>query len=182
MRNLWLAPLYAGLALSANAAFADLADLRVGSLEKLQIHSAPVAGAEAIFFDPEGNERTLSDYDGKITLVNFWATWCAPCRKEMPSLDRLAAQMESEDFAVVTVATGRNKMAAIEKFFATENIQNLPILLDPKSALAREMNVEGLPATILLDRQGQEVARLVGEAEWDSESAKAIFAELIAQK
>ena len=175
MRKLWLAPLYAGLALSANAAFADLAELREGTLKKLQIHEATIDGSAAEFFDVDGGTHDLSEYAGKIVVLNFWATWCAPCRKEMPALDDLAAEMGGEDFAVVTIATGRNKMPAIEKFFAEAEIENLPILLDPKSALAKDMNVEGLPATILLDRDGREVARLMGEAEWNSDSAKAIL-------
>ncbi|WP_380054667.1 TlpA disulfide reductase family protein [Falsihalocynthiibacter sp. SS001] len=179
MRNIWLAPLYAGLALSANAAFADLGALREGTLEKLQIHESPVDGSDAVYFDPDGRELTLAEYEGKITLVNFWATWCAPCRKEMPSLDALEAELSGDDFAVVTIATGRNRMPAIEKFFADESIENLPILLDPKSALAMDMEVTGLPATVLLNREGQEIARLVGDAEWDSESAKAIIRALI---
>lgn len=175
MRNLWLAPLYAGLALSANAAFADLAALREGTLEKLQIHEEVVAGSDAIFFDVDGGEHDLSEYVGKVVVLNFWATWCGPCRKEMPSLDALETEIGGDDFAVVTIATGRNKMPAIEKFFADENITKLPILLDPKSALAKDMDVVGLPATILLDREGREVARLMGDAEWDSASSKAIL-------
>lgn len=181
MRNLWLAPLYAGLALSANAAFADLAALREGTLEKLQIHEEAVAGSDAIFFDVDGGEHQLSEYGGKVVVLNFWATWCGPCRKEMPALDALEAELGGADFAVVTIATGRNKMPAIEKFFAQAEIENLPILLDPKGALAKDMGVLGLPATILLDRKGQEVARLMGEAEWNSASAKAIIQEIASQ-
>lgn len=181
MRNLWLAPLYAGLALSANAAFGDLASLRKGSLEKLQIHAETTAGSEAVYFDADGGEHQLSEYAGKVVVLNFWATWCGPCRKEMPALDALEAELGGDDFAVVTIATGRNKMPAIEKFFTDTKIENLPILLDPKSALAKDMDVSGLPATILLNRKGQEVARLMGEAEWDSESAKAILQEIATQ-
>lgn len=179
MRNLWLAPLYAGLALSANAAFADLSTLTGGNFVKLQIQDAPLTASEAAFFTPDGQENTLADYRGKIVVLNFWATWCAPCRKEMPSLDRLEAALGGEDFAVVTLATGRNKLPAIEAFFAEGALTNLPILLDPKSAVARDMDVLGLPATILLNRDGQEFARLVGEAEWDSPAALAAFTALI---
>jgi thiol-disulfide isomerase/thioredoxin len=179
MRNIWLAPLYAGLALSANAAFADLSALTDGNFAKLQLHDAPAPVSEAAFFSPGGQEHTLSDYRGKIVVVNFWATWCAPCRKEMPSLDRLQAELGGDDFAVVTLATGRNKLPAIEAFLSEGGLTNLPILLDPKSAVARDMDVLGLPATVILNRNGQEIARLVGEAEWDNPQALEAFIALI---
>lgn len=181
MRLLWLASLYAGAALSANAALANIADLREGMLEKLQFHDAPIAASQAIYFDPDDGEHTLAEYEGKIAVVNFWATWCAPCRVEMPSLDHLQKAFDRSDLEVVTIATGRNRLPMIEKFFAEEGLEELPILLDPKSALAKDMGVEGLPVTVVLDRNGQEIARLTGGAEWDTESALAIFNALVAE-
>lgn len=111
-------------------------------------------------------------------MLNFWATWCAPCRKEMPSLDRLAAT-SGDSVAVVTVATGRNPPPAVKRFFEEIGVQNLPVLLDPKSALARKMGVFGLPLTVILNPEGQEVARLIGDAEWDSADARAMLDALI---
>jgi thiol-disulfide isomerase/thioredoxin len=115
-----------------------------------------------------------------VVVLNFWATWCAPCRAELPALDALAAEM-APDVAVLAVATGRNPPAAIDRFRAEAGIVNLPLLLDPKAALAREMGVIGLPVTVLLDRDGNEVARLIGEADWSGAEARAVLAHLAAR-
>lgn len=176
--------LYMALALGANAAFAaepaQLEALRDGSMKKLVVHAEPKpVSATAFNLADEAGMTSLEDYRGKVVLVNFWATWCAPCRKEMPQLAELQAEFGGEDFEVLTIATGRNSPVGIQKFFDETGIDNLPRHQDPKQALAREMAVIGLPITVLLDRDGQEVARLLGDAEWNSESAKAIIRAMI---
>lgn len=174
-----LAVVYTALALGANPVAADpaLEALKSGDMRKLVVHSTPIAAGDATFTDPEGKTHSLADWQGKVVVLNFWATWCAPCRAEMPSLDALQKDI-GPDAAVVTIATGRNLLPAIEKFFTETRVQNLPILLDPKSGLARQMGVVGLPVTVLLDKQGREVARMIGEADWNSPEAKAVLAEL----
>ncbi|MGI1662895.1 TlpA disulfide reductase family protein [Palleronia sp. KMU-117] len=182
MKALKSAVLYTALALGANAAMADpsaLAALRDGDMQKLIFHPEPQAVSQVAFADASGAEFTLADWQGKHVVVNFWATWCAPCRKEMPGLDRLQAEFGGDAFEVVTIATGRNSLTGIRKFFEETGVTNLPILLDPKSGLARDMGVLGLPITVVLDPEGREIARLIGDAEWDSDSAKAIVAALI---
>ncbi|MEM9524785.1 MAG: TlpA disulfide reductase family protein [Pseudomonadota bacterium] len=177
--------LYMALALGANAGSTDVAQLealREGQMKKLMFHAEPKAVSRQSFTASDGATHTLADWRGKHVVLNFWATWCAPCRKEMPSLDRLQAAFGGEDFEVVTIATGRNSVEGIEKFFADGNIRNLPILLDEKQALARDMAVLGLPITVILEPGGKEIARLRGDAEWDSDSAKAIFAALIGRE
>lgn len=94
-------------------------------------------------------------------------------------LDALQAEFGGETFEVVTIATGRNAVPAIKRFFEEIGVSHLPILLDPKQELAREMAVLGLPITIILNPEGQEIARLRGDAEWDGESAKAIITALV---
>lgn len=181
MRLIHSVVLYTALALGANSVAADTADieaLREGTLKKLIFHSAPKDVSQAIFTDPDGGEHTLSEWQGQYVALNFWATWCAPCRKEMPSLNALQAEFGDETFEVVTVATGRNTVPAIKRFFEEVEVTNLPILLDPKQALAREMAVLGLPITVILNPEGQEIARLRGDAEWYSDSARAIIAAL----
>lgn len=180
MRFIFAVVLYAALAVTANADTAALNDLREGTMRKLQFHDAPRPVPQAVLLDATDGEHALSDYRGKYVLLNFWATWCAPCRKEMPSLDRLQASVGGADFAVVTVATGRNPVPAIKKFFDEIEVSHLPILRDPRQTFARDMAVLGLPSTILIDRDGNEIARLIGDAEWDSASAKAIVSALIA--
>ncbi len=157
---------------------AEIREMREGSMRKLILHPGPKARADIPHTDPDGTRRSLTEYRGKHVLVNFWATWCAPCRKEMGSLDRLQAELQSDRFEVVTIATYRNPLPAITRFFREEGIANLPILLDPQGALAAEYGLLGLPLSVVLNPDGREIARLIGDAEWDSESARKIFGML----
>ncbi len=170
-----LAILYTAFALGANAglASADPAALRDGDMKKLAIHTQAISLPEATLLDAADAPHSMADYHGQWVVLNFWATWCAPCRKEMPSLQRLQAKLP--EIAVVPVATGRNAVPGIEKFFAEAEITTLPILRDPKSELARSAGVMGLPVTLILNPKGEEVARLIGDAEWDSDSAVAVL-------
>lgn len=182
MKFLKCAVLYTALVLGANSALADasaLEALRDGSMKKLQFHAEPQTVSAAVFTEPDGTERTLADWQGKHIVLNFWATWCAPCRKEMPALDALQREFGGEKFEVVTLATGRNKLAGINRFFEEEKITALPILLDAKQAVARDMAVLGLPITVIIDPEGREIARLRGDADWYSDSARAIVARMI---
>ncbi|MEM6384839.1 MAG: TlpA disulfide reductase family protein [Pseudomonadota bacterium] len=182
MRRLLLAVLYTGFALTANAALADMSELeamREGTMKKL-IFSEPAPVSDVTFTHADGGDFTLDGFHGKHVVVNFWATWCAPCRKEMPMLSELQTEFGGDSFEVVTIATGRNDLNGIKRFFAEIEVDNLPLYLDPKQALARDMAVLGLPITLILDPQGREIARMRGDADWNSESAKAIIAALIA--
>ncbi|SDW42575.1 TlpA disulfide reductase family protein [Celeribacter indicus] len=185
LKKLIAATLYTALSLGAiPASGADLeraAALREDSLQKLSFHDTPKPVSDVVFTDPEGGEHRLSDHSGKLVLLNFWATWCAPCRKEMPELDALQTAYGAEGLEVLTVATGRNPLPAIRKFYDETDLTALPVLLDPQSALARDMAVLGLPVTVLIDPEGQEIARMTGDAEWFSSSAKALTEELLRQ-
>ena len=178
--------LYAALTLGANpvAAFdvetrQTILDMRVDDMRKMKVHVIPGDIVMVEFQDVEGNKMTLADTNGQYRLVNFWATWCAPCREEMPALDALQVEMGGEDFQVMTIATGRNRLAGIRKFYAEASVTNLPVLLDPKGKLAVSMGALGLPVTILLDREGQEIARLTGGADWASENALEVLRALM---
>ena len=174
--------LYTALILGANAAAADTAALealRQGSLQKL-VFRDPVAVPDVVFTDPAGAEHRLSDWAGSYVLVNFWATWCAPCRQEMPGLDALQAEFGGKGFEVVPIATGKNALPGIRRFYAETGVTHLPVLLDPRQALARAMGVLALPVSVLLDPEGREIARLIGDADWSGASARAIVAALLA--
>lgn len=158
---------------------ADIAELREGDMRKLVIHSEARPVTAKPFVTTDGEEQTLAQFEGQVVLLNFWATWCAPCRKEMPALDALNIDMGGDDFQVVTVATGRNSPAAMRRFFEETDVQSLPLYNDPKQAIARDMAVLGLPITVLIDRSGKEIARLQGDADWSSDSAKAILQAVI---
>lgn len=175
---------YAGFGGMANHAVAQgasqLEQIRRDDMRKLDVHAEPQQLPGETFTDPDGNAYTLADYAGKIVLVNFWATWCAPCREEMPDLDALNADLAGEDFEVVTIASGRNSLSGIRAFFEEEQIETLPILLDPQGQLSRRAGVLGLPVSILMNREGREIARLQGGAHWNDAPAREIIAAAIA--
>lgn len=181
VRKILLTAAYIAASLGANAAAAqDLSDLQVGDMRGLVIHSEPVDASALPFVLADDTEGALVDYAGQHVLLNFWATWCAPCREEMPSLQTLQDTLGGEAFQVVTLATGRNPPQAIRRFFDDEGITTLPQHRDINQQIAREMGIFGLPITVVLDPQGQEIARLRGDADWASPEAIAILEALIA--
>ena len=127
------------------------------------------------FVTAEGKPATLKDFAGRVVLLNLWATWCAPCVREMPSLDRLQAELGGADFEVVALSSDRSGKAAVEPFFRSHGLSELAIYLDPKSEATRALGARGLPTTLLIDRRGREAGRLEGAAEWDSPEAKALI-------
>lgn len=185
MKRIIAVAIYMALALGAIPSHADTAAaaLRTGDMKKLLFHSAPKPVPTVLFDLADGaGTRSLQDYEGKYVLLNFWATWCAPCRHEMPMLSALQTQFGGDQFKVVTIATGRNSPAGIKKFFNDSKIDNLPRHQDPKQKLASQMGVFGLPITVIIDPESKEIARLRGDADWASESAKAIIKSLISRE
>ncbi len=172
----------AALSLTASGAFAlDLEPLRQGDMKKLAVTTPAALLPEVVLLDDTGAERSIADWRGKVLVVNFWATWCASCRIEMPSLDRLQGAMGGDDFQVLTVATGRNTMPAIDKFFAEANVTQLPILRDERQKLSRELGILGLPVTLIIDREGREIGRMIGDTAWDGPEAQALLAAVVAE-
>lgn len=162
---------YTALAQGANAT--DLSALQVGDMKKMVIHAAPVDLPAVTLVDLGDAPQDLTQFRGRWTLVNFWATWCAPCRAEMPSIGRLAQELP--DLQVVLIATGRNPVPQIIRFTEEVGVSSLPQLRDPKMALSSQIGILGLPVTIILNPQGQEVARMIGDAEWDTPEALALI-------
>jgi thiol-disulfide isomerase/thioredoxin len=174
--------LYLAAGLGANAAMAqDLSTYLTGSMRGLVIHDAPVATSRLPYVRADETQGALADYAGQYVVLNFWATWCAPCREEMPSLQNLQSALGGEEFTVVTLATGRNPPQAIRRFFEEIGVTTLPQYRDINQQIAREMGVFGLPITVILNPEGREIARLRGDAHWDSPEALALIAALIGQ-
>ncbi len=129
----------------------------------------------APLFGADGKKIDLSAYRGKVVLLNFWATWCAPCIREMPSLDMLHERLGGRSFAVVAVSIDRAGFARIKPFLARIRVTKLHVYLDKSSKLYRKFGVQALPTTFLIDHQGRVRGYLEGPAEWDSKEARALI-------
>ena len=155
--------------------------LSVGQMAGFVFKNAPEELPHAPFVDADGRELTLADYKGKVVLLNLWATWCAPCRKEMPGLDRLQASLGSDKFEVVAVSVDRTGVDGAKKFLEQIHVRSLAVLADPTARMATTLRAIGLPSTLLIDAQGREIGRLVGPAEWDTPEAKALIRATLKQ-
>jgi thiol-disulfide isomerase/thioredoxin len=144
-----------------------------GRLDRSRAGSAAPATA---FEDPDGAPASLADFRGKPVLVNLWATWCAPCIAEMPTLDSLAGR-EARRLRVVTISQDLDGRDKVEAFFAKQGYRHLETWLDPQMALMGELKVDTLPTTILYDAQGREVWRVVGMEDWESGRAAVLLKE-----
>ncbi len=154
---------------------ATLQALAVGELAKIVVHAEPRLWPDGSFTDGDGAPVSFKDFTGKITLVNFWATWCAPCVHEMPSLDTLSADLGGADFVVVAISLDRQGRDKAQGFYDAQGIKALPLYLDPTGGFSRSLEVSGLPVTLILDRTGREIARLSGPADWAHDDAKAFI-------
>ncbi len=148
----------------------------------------PVPAPQTAFTAVErGEDQTvetrvrLDDYAGRVVLLNVWATWCAPCVHEMPALDQLQADLADEGLLVLTLSTDRGGLNQVEPFFEDLNLKHLEIFLDPRGALARDLDVRGLPSTYLIDRDGQVVGALQGAYDWAGADAKALIRHYLAK-
>jgi peroxiredoxin len=134
--------------------------------EMVELPDKPAA-PDFTLADTEGKEHTLSDYQGKVVIINFWATWCAPCRKEMPSMQRAWEKLRDKNVAMLAINWGDDEKA-VAKFF--ENIPvDFPILLGGTQEMTRAWSVMGLPTTFVVNPEGLKVYRVVGDIEWDTE-------------
>lgn len=125
------------------------------------------------FLTADGATQTLKDYAGKGIVLNFWATWCVPCVKEMPDLAKLAALVKGSNVVVLPLSSDRGGAPVVQRFYDEKGIKDLPILLDPRSAAVHAVGARGLPTTLLIDASGHERARLEGAVEWTDEAAVA---------
>ncbi len=150
----------------------DLADVLVPT-------DPPTVPPDAPFFDAGGAEHRLAAFRGHGMVVNLWATWCAPCVAEMPSLQALSVALAPFDIAVMPLSSDRGGVETVRAWFKEHDIAALPILIDPKGALARAWGAHGLPTTIVIDRQGRDVARLEGPAAWESPLSIALIRRLV---
>jgi thiol-disulfide isomerase/thioredoxin len=151
-------------------------DAAPGSADlNLSFVDPPAAVPTLDFVDGGGRSMTLADFRGRVILLNVWATWCVPCRKEMPTLDRLQAKLGGADFQVIALSIDRQGMAVVKPFYRDVGLAALGIYIDQSGKATQLLHAVGVPMTLLIDRQGREVARKMGPAEWDSPEMVAII-------
>lgn len=151
-----------------------------GEMQRFVLVEERVAAPDVDVLKGDGGTVAISDFRGKVVLLNFWATWCPPCIREMPALDRLQSDLGGDDFAVVAVSTDAGGKAVAEPYLRDRlGLTNLDLYLDPKFTAWKTYQAGGLPTSFVIDRQGRLVGALVGEAEWDGDDAKALFRHLI---
>jgi thiol-disulfide isomerase/thioredoxin len=158
----------------ASTAFADEDPPVSGSVQNFVVFDKPIPASQISLSAKAGGEQTLGDYRGKVVVLNFWATWCGPCVREMPTLARLQEKFAGDDFAMVIVSQDRGGWKDIDRFMARLKLDFPNSLLDDRLKMSREMQVQSLPVVAILDRQGNEVGRVVGGAEWDTPEAFAL--------
>jgi thiol-disulfide isomerase/thioredoxin len=168
--------LAAGLTSFALPALADVGPaLLTGSLSKMALAKPPKPMPEFAFADADDKPLKLADYKGKVVLVNFWATWCVPCVKEMPSLDRLQAAIGKDRFVVLPLSLDGPSKPKVAPFYEDKKLTSLGIYFDKGKKSMQALDVSVLPTSILVDADGREIARLEGEADWDKPEAIALM-------
>ena len=136
--------------------------------DKTASSAKPKPVPELQFQDGAGRARSLADFRGKVVLLNLWATWCTPCREEMPALDRLQAKLGGAEFEVVALSIDQQGAPVVRKFFDEVGVKALQLYIDSSAQAGFKLATVGLPTTVMIDREGREVGRRVGPAEWDS--------------
>lgn len=157
--------------LAAGATLTTLLPARQGmAATKTLSPAAPKDVPPLRFTDADGKPYDLGAFAGQALLVNLWATWCAPCVKEMPALDQAQEVLKGEGWTILPLSSDRGGKGPVEGFYERSGVKHLGVWLDPRGEAARALGARGLPTSLVVDRQGREVARLEGEAEWDAPS------------
>ena len=138
-------------------------------LHNIVKYESPKPISSVVFKDFLGNDVNLNDYAGSLVIINFWATWCAPCKEEMPSLDRLYQDNKLNNLVVFAVNTEQPNTTKTKKFFADLNIQKLEIFFDQNLSFVKEFKLRGVPTTVLINKKGEEFARAVGSIDFQDQ-------------
>jgi thiol-disulfide isomerase/thioredoxin len=147
--------------------------------EGLTPTNPPAALPDRPFFDASGKEHRLAEFQGHGMVVNLWATWCAPCVAEMPSLQALSVALAPFDIAVLPLSSDRGGADTVRAWFKDHDVTALPVLTDPKGALARAWDARGIPMTVIVDREGRDVARIEGAADWSKPDVITLIRKLV---
>lgn len=153
----------------------------VGEMANFAVFEAPERPDPVRFLNADGEPMSFDDWRGKVVLVNLWATWCGPCRHEMPALDRLQAELGSDEFEVLAVSLDRSGLDLPKAFYEENKIEHLGLYNDASARTGVALGVFGMPTTVLLNRDGELIGRLVGPAEWDAPEALALMQAAMGQ-
>ena len=156
--------------LSEDNKFSVLEEFKIGEMKKLILHESPKAVSEEVFYSPNNDPVNLQSLSGSLTLVNFWATWCAPSKKEMPYLDKLKTLNEFKNINIIPINIGGESYKKSKEFFDEIKIKNLDIFTGSGPEFSRLFKLRGLPTTILIDQNGFEVGRIVGYIDFNDQS------------
>ena len=139
-------------------------------LKNLVVHKIPKIYDNVIFLNDADEEINIQNLDSKLIILNFWATWCEPCKEEMPSLNRLQANQKLKNLKIYPINIGKENLKKVKSFFTELDINNLEPYFDNPSTLAKTFSLRGLPTTILLNSKGEEFARIIGSINFDDEN------------
>ena len=139
----------------------------LSGIKNIVIHKIPKTYDNVIFFDKKDQKINIKEYKGNLLILNFWATWCEPCKEEMPSLDKLQANPELDKIRIFTINIGKETLDKVNKFFIDLNIKNLEPYFDSPTTLAKIFSLRGVPTSILINKEGQEFARVIGSIDFE---------------
>jgi len=140
----------------------------LSSFKNIVIHKVPKTYDNVIFLDKKDKKINISDFKGNLLILNFWATWCEPCKEEMPSLNNLQINSELDRLKIFTINIGNENMEKVNKFFLDLNIQNFEPYFDSPTTLAKKFSLRGIPTSILINKNGKEFARIIGSVDFDN--------------
>ena len=141
----------------------------VPEIKNIKIHKNLQRYNDLVFLDQKKNELDLKNFEGKLILLNFWATWCAPCKEEMPSLDKLLTNKNLNNLKIFPINVGNDSIAKSQKFFDDLKIKNLNFYYDNPKTLAKKLSLRGIPTSILFNKDGKEFARIIGSIDFENE-------------
>ena len=136
--------------------------------KNIVIHKVPKTYDNVIFLDKKDQKININDFKGSLLILNFWATWCEPCKEEMPSLDSLQNNPELNNLKIFAINIGKENTEKIDKFFLDLDIQNFEPYFDPPITLAKTFSLRGIPTSILINKDGEEFARIIGSVDFDN--------------
>jgi thiol-disulfide isomerase/thioredoxin len=140
----------------------------VSEIKNIVIHKDPKTHDNVIFLDKKDQKINIKKFKGNLILLNFWATWCEPCKEEMPSLDKLQSNPNFDNLKIFAINIGKENRKNVKKFFLNLNIKNFEPYYDPPTTLAKTFSLRGIPTSVLFDKNGKEFARIIGSIKFDN--------------